>query len=81
VTDILDKYFNSTEETVVMLEPKSAANFNYTETKITVFNSTEVVNDVARKIRERLGVGVIEYSDNNPDNVDISVTIGSDYTK
>jgi len=81
VTDILDKYFNSTEETVVMLEPRSAENFKYTETKITVFSSSKVVNETAQKIRERLGVGVIEYSENSPDNADISVTIGSDYTK
>ncbi|MDY0028197.1 MAG: LytR C-terminal domain-containing protein, partial [Candidatus Humimicrobiaceae bacterium] len=81
VTDILDKYFNSTEETVIMLEPRSAENFKYTETKITVFSSSKVVNETAQKIRERLGVGVIEYSDNSPDNADISVTIGSDYTK
>ncbi len=81
VTSILDDYFNSAEETVVMLEPRSAANFNYTETEITVFNSNERVNGIAQKIQERLGVGAIGYSDNNVDSVDISVTIGSDYTK
>ncbi len=80
VTDILDDYFNSEEETVVMLEPRSADNFNYTETEITVFTSREGVNELAQKIQERLGVGTIDYSDNNVDNVDISVTLGSDYT-
>src|SRR4030066_4686 len=79
VTSILDDYFNSAEETVVMLEPRGAANFNYTETEITVFNSNERVNGIAQKIQERLGVGAIGYSDNNVDSVDISVTIGSDY--
>jgi polyisoprenyl-teichoic acid--peptidoglycan teichoic acid transferase len=81
VTGILDDYFNSEGETVVMLEPKSAANYNYTETEITVYTSGEGVNEVAQKIQERLGVGAIEYSDDNADNVDISIIIGSDYTK
>jgi len=81
VTNILDDYFNSVEETVVMLEPRSADNFNYTQTKITVSTSQEGINEIAQKIQERLGVGVIEYSDNNVDNVDISIIIGSDYTK
>ncbi len=80
VTDILNNYFNADEERAVMLEPRSADNFNYTETEITIFNSGDVVDEVAQSIQERLGVGTIEYSDNNVDNVDISVTLGSDYT-
>ncbi len=65
---------------MVLLEPRSADNFNYTQTEITIFTSTEGVNEVAQRIQERLGVGVIEYSDNNVDNVDISIILGSDYT-
>lgn len=80
VTDILEDHLNAEEETVVMLEPRSADNYNYTQTEIIIFTSTEGVNEVAQKIQERLGVGVIEYSDNNVDNVDISIIIGSDYT-
>ncbi|HJX01966.1 MAG TPA: LCP family protein [Candidatus Humimicrobiaceae bacterium] len=79
-TDILEDYFNSGEETAILLEPKSADNFNYTETEITIFTSREGINEVAQRIQERLGVGVIGYSDNNVDNVDISITLGSDYT-
>jgi len=80
VTGILDDYLNSEEETVIILEPRSADNFNYTQTEITIFTSREGVNELAQRIQERLGVGVIEYSDNNVDNVDISITLGSDYT-
>lgn len=80
VTGILEDYFNSAEETAILLEPKSAGNFNYTETEITIFTSREGINEIAQKIRERLGVGVIGYSDDNKDNVDISITLGSDYT-
>lgn len=81
VTGILDDYFNSAGETVVMLEPKSASNYNYNETEITVYSSGEGVNEIAQKIQERLGVGAIEYSDDSADNVDISIIIGSDYTQ
>ncbi|GAI39158.1 unnamed protein product, partial [marine sediment metagenome] len=42
--------------------------------------SGEGVNTLARQLQERLGVGVIKYSDNNVDNVDISIILGSDYT-
>jgi len=80
VTDILEDYFNSEEETAILLEPRSADNFNYTETEITIFTSREGINEVAQRIQERLGVGVIGYSDNNADNVDISIILGSDYT-
>lgn len=80
VTDILEDYFNSGEETAILLEPKSAGNFNYTETEITIFASREGINEIAQRIQERLDVGVIGYSDDNKDNVDISVTLGSDYT-
>lgn len=80
VTGILEEYLNAEEETVVMLEQRSADNFNYTQTGIIIFTSTEGVNEVAQKIQERLGVGVIEYSEDNVDNVDISIILGSDYT-
>jgi len=81
VTNTLESHFNSEEENVVLLEPKSADNFNYTQTEITIFTSQEGVNETAQKIQEMLGVGVLGYSDNNVDNVDISIIIGSDYTK
>ncbi len=80
VTDIIESHFNSGEETVVMLEPEDADNYNYTQTEITIFSSRESVNELAQSIRERLGTGVIKYSEDNVHNVDISVTVGSDYT-
>jgi anionic cell wall polymer biosynthesis LytR-Cps2A-Psr (LCP) family protein len=80
VSDILAEHFNADEERVVMLEPRSADNYNYTETEITIYNSSDLVNGIAQGIQERLGVGKIGYSDNNVDNTDISVTVGSDYT-
>jgi len=80
VSDILAEHFNADEERVVMLEPRSADNYNYTETEITIYNSSDLVNGIAKEIQERLGVGKIGYSDNNVDNTDISVTVGSDYT-
>jgi anionic cell wall polymer biosynthesis LytR-Cps2A-Psr (LCP) family protein len=80
VTGILNDYFNSGEERVVMMEPKDADNHNYTQTKIVIFSSGDVIGELAQSIQERLGVGVIEYSENNVDNVDISVIVGSDYT-
>lgn len=76
---ILEDYFNSEEETVVMLEPGDADNYDYDQTIITIFTSRAGVNELAQKIQERLGAGVIEYSENNVNNVDISVILGSDY--
>ena len=49
VTDILDSYFNADEERVVLIEPRSADNYNYTETEITVFNSGDVVDEIKRR--------------------------------
>ena len=79
VTDILEDHFNAEEKVVEMSEPRDADNYNYTQTKIIIFTSGEGVNTLARQLQERLGVGVIEYSDNNVDNVDISIILGSDY--
>jgi len=80
VSDIIVGHLNADEERVVMLEPRSADNYNYTETEITIYNSSDLVDGIAQDIQERLGVGKIGYSDNNVDNTDISVTLGSDYT-
>ncbi len=80
VTDIIDDYLNSGGERVIMMEPKDADNHDYTQTRITIFSSGEGISELAQSIQERLGVGVIEYSENNVDNVDISIIVGSDYT-
>ena len=76
---ILEDYFNAEEEVIEVVETKDADNWNYTQTEIILFDSKETVNDIAQQIQERLGVGIIKYSDNNVDNVDISIILGSDY--
>jgi polyisoprenyl-teichoic acid--peptidoglycan teichoic acid transferase len=80
VKGIIESHFNEDGKILEVVETKDADNWNYTQTKIIIFTSREGVNEIAQKIKERLGVGVIEYSDNNVDNVDISIILGSDYT-
>ncbi|MCG2790405.1 MAG: LCP family protein [Actinomycetia bacterium] len=77
---IIESYFNEDGKILEVVETKDADNWNYTQTKIIIFTSGEGVNTLAQQLQERLGVGVIEYSDNNVDNVDISIILGSDYT-
>jgi anionic cell wall polymer biosynthesis LytR-Cps2A-Psr (LCP) family protein len=77
---ILEEHFNAEEEVLEVVETKDAGNWDYEQTEIIIFNSGEKVNELAQKIQERLGVGVIKYSDDNVDNVDISIILGSDYT-
>lgn len=78
--EIIESYFNENGKILEVVETKDADNWNYTQTKIIIFTSGEGVNKLAQQLQERLGVGVIEYSDNNVDNVDISIILGSDYT-
>ncbi|PIU29573.1 MAG: hypothetical protein COT09_00110 [Candidatus Hydromicrobium americanum] len=80
VKGIIESHFNEDGKILEVVETKDADNWNYTQTKIIIFTSREGVDEIAQKIQERLGVGVIEYSDNNVDNVDISIILGSDYT-
>jgi anionic cell wall polymer biosynthesis LytR-Cps2A-Psr (LCP) family protein len=80
VKGIIESYFNEDGKILEVVETKDADNWNYTQTKIIIFTSGEGVNTLAQQLQERLGVGVIEYSDNNVDNVDISIILGSDYT-
>lgn len=80
VKGIIESYFNKDGKILEVVETKDADNWNYTQTKIIIFTSGEGVNTLAQQLQERLGVGVIEYSDNNVDNVDISIILGSDYT-
>ena len=80
VKGIIESHFNEDGKILEVVETKDADNWNYTQTKIIIFTSGEGVNTLAQQLQERLGVGVIEYSDNNVDNVDISIILGSDYT-
>ncbi len=80
VNGILEDHFNAEEKIVEMLEPRNADNWNHTKTEITIFTQREGLDELAQQIQDRLGVGIINYSDNNVDNVDISVLLGSDHT-
>jgi len=80
VKGIIESHFNEDGKILEVVETKDAPNWDYDKTKIIIFTSGEGVNTLAQQLQERLGVGVIEYSDNNVDNVDISIILGSDYT-
>lgn len=80
VKGIIESHFNEDGKILEVVETKNADNWNYTQTEIIIFTSGEGVNTLARQLQERLGVGVIKHSDNNVDNVDISIILGSDYT-
>ena len=80
VKGIIESHFNEDGKILEVVETKDADNWDYTQTKIIIFTSGEGVNTLAQQLQERLGAGVIEYSDNNVDNVDISIILGSDYT-
>lgn len=78
--EILESHFNAESNVIEIVETKDAANWNYTQSEIIVFTSNDAVEALAQQIQERLGVGIIKKSDDNPDNVDITVILGSDYT-
>lgn len=81
VKDILEKNLNKDEKTIKVIEATNADNFSYSQTKIITFTDKKGIQDVAKKIKEVLGVGLISASTDNTDKVDITVIIGSDYTK
>jgi anionic cell wall polymer biosynthesis LytR-Cps2A-Psr (LCP) family protein len=81
VQGILEKNLNKDKKTIKVVEATNADNFSYSQTKIITFTDKEGIQDVAKKIKEVLGVGVISASTDNPDKVDVTVIIGSDYTK
>ncbi len=78
--EILEDHFNAESKVLEVVETKDAANWGYTQSEIIVFTSNEAVEALAQQIQERLGVGTIQKSEDNPDNVDISVILGSDFT-
>ena len=78
--EILQDHFNAESKVLEIVETKDAANWGYTQSEIIVFTSNDAVEVLAQQIQERLGVGIIKKSEDNPDNVDITVILGSDYT-
>jgi hypothetical protein len=81
VKGILEDNLNKNGKTIKIVEATNADNFSYSQTKIITFTDKEGIQDIANKIKGVLGVGVISGSTNNVDKVDITVIIGSDYTK
>jgi len=81
VKDILEDNLNKDVKTIKVIEAKNASNFSYSKTQILTFTDKEGIQGIAAKIKDVLGVGVISASTDNVDNVDITVIIGSDYTK
>jgi hypothetical protein len=79
--DILEKNLNKETKTIEIKETKNADSFNYNVTKILIHSDKEGIEDVASKIKDVLGVGTISSSSDNPDKVDITIIIGSDFTK
>ena len=80
VSTILEDHFNIDEKIIEVIEPRDADNWNYTQTEIIIYADDEGIEAFAQQVQEKLGVGVIKKSDNNIDNVDITVLLGSDYT-
>ena len=80
VQGILEDHFNTDEKIIEVKETRDADNWNYAQTEIIIYADDEGIEAFAQQIQERLGVGVIKKSDNNIDNVDITVLLGSDYT-
>ena len=76
----LEDKLNAETKLIEVTETKDAANFNYSQTEILFFQNTDEMNSIAQQIQKELGAGVIKYSENNPDNVGISVILGKDYT-
>ena len=75
----LEDSLNADSKLIEVIETKDAANFNYAQTEILFFENTDEMNSLAQQIQKALGVGVIKYSENNPDKVGISVILGKDY--
>ena len=81
VQGILEKELNKDKITIQVKETKNADNNKYTVTKIITNTDKAGIKEMADKIKKVLGVGAISASSINPDKVDITVIIGSDYTK
>jgi len=81
VKGILEDSFNKDSNVIEVKETKNADNFSYNETKIIIHTDKSGIAEIANRIKDTLGVGIVSESADNPDNVDITVILGSDYTK
>ena len=80
VKNILEDSLNKEQKNIIVKEIKDADRFNYDATKIIIHTDKDGNSEMADKIKDILGVGAISESSSNPDNVDITIIIGSDYT-
>jgi anionic cell wall polymer biosynthesis LytR-Cps2A-Psr (LCP) family protein len=78
---ILDENLNKSSEVLTFKEPRNADSFNYNVTKIITHTDKPGISKIAEDIRDALGIGAVSQSSDNPDNVDITIILGSDYTK
>jgi anionic cell wall polymer biosynthesis LytR-Cps2A-Psr (LCP) family protein len=78
---IIEENLNQEKEVIDVKETKNADNWDYSETEILIHTDKDGINEIANEIKNALGVGVISESADNPDNVDITVIVGSDFTK
>ena len=81
VKKILEDNLNKEMVTINVKETKNADNFGYKTTKIIINSSKEGASGMADRIKSILGKGEVSESSSNPDNVDITIIMGSDYTK
>ncbi len=81
VKSILEKELNNGQNTIKVQETKNADNFKYTATKVIIHTDKAGIKEMAESIKKTLGIGAISESSTNPDKVDITIVIGSDYTK
>ncbi|MFC2144767.1 LCP family protein [Actinomycetota bacterium] len=80
VSEDLQDHFNVDQKIIEIVKVWDANNYNYTQTEIIIYEDNEGIEAFAQQVQEKLGVGVIKKSDNNVDNADITIIIGSDYT-
>jgi len=81
VAGLISEHFNAQEKVLEVVETRDADNWGYTQTEIIYFSSRDGAEELARQIQEFLGVGVIESTQDNAENVDITIILGSDYTR
>mgnify|MGYP001070057151 CR=1 FL=1 len=80
VAGLISEHFNAQEKVLEVAETKDADNWDYTQTEIIYSTSRDGVEELARQIQEFLGAGVIKSSQDNAENVDITIILGSYYT-
>ena len=81
VTKIITDDFNKEDTVIEALKPRNADNSRYTSTRILIHTDKAGNENIAERIKAILGVGTVSTAQDNPDNVDITIIVGSDYSK